>query len=52
MKLALIILANKHTQGGVAGLIAGYILGSIWVGKEQDEMIRQLAQAVKLATGG
>lgn len=35
IKLLFIILANKHAQGGIVGLIAGYILGSLWVGKEQ-----------------
>lgn len=46
------LLLNKHIQGIIAGIIAGYVFGSMWVGKEQDEMIRQLAQALKLATGG
>lgn len=63
MKLLFIILANKHAQGGIVGLIAGsisgFIVGSWWVDKSQDEMVRQsaemlrqLAQVVKITTGG
>ena len=37
---------------GMVILIAGYIVGSLWVGKGQDEMMRQLAQALMIATGG
>jgi len=48
----MIILLNKHVQGLIAGLIAGFIIGSLWVGKGQDEMVRQLTQALQIAIGG
>ena len=50
--LITMILLNKHVQGLIAGLIAGYFVGSMWVGKSQDEMVRQLTQALRIATGG
>ena len=48
----MIILLNKHIQGLIAGLVAGFVVGSLWVGKSQDEMMRQLSQALQIATGG
>jgi len=48
----MILLLNKHVQGLIIGLIVGYFIGSIWVNKSQDEMIRQLTQALQIATGG
>ena len=48
----MILLLNKHVQGLIVGLIAGYIIGSMWVGKSQDEMMRQAVQALRIATGG
>ena len=33
-------------------LIIGFIGGSIWVGKEQDEMLRQMNVVLAIATGG
>ena len=48
----MIILLNKHIQGLIAGLIIGFVIGSIWVGKGQDEMMRQAVQAIRIATGG
>jgi len=48
----MILLLNKHVQGLIAGLIAGFVIGSMWVGKSQDEMMRQLTQALMIATGG
>ncbi|KKW11103.1 MAG: hypothetical protein UY48_C0026G0010 [Candidatus Gottesmanbacteria bacterium GW2011_GWB1_49_7] len=48
----MILLLNKHVQGLIAGLIAGFVIGSIWVGKNQDEMMRQAVQALRIATGG
>ena len=48
----MIILLNKHVQGLIAGLIAGFVIGSLWIGKGQDEMMRQMVQAIKIATGG
>jgi len=52
MTILLIAMRNKYAQGGLIGLIVGYFIGSIWVGKSQDEMIRQLTQASQIATGG
>ena len=46
------LLLNKHVQGLIAGLIAGFVIGSLWVGKNQDEMMRQAVQALMIATGG
>ena len=48
----MILLLNKHVQGLIIGLIAGFIIGSLWIGKSQDEMIRQMVQALQIATGG
>ena len=48
----MIILLNKHVQGLIAGLIAGFVIGSLWVGKSQDEMMRQMVQALQIAIGG
>ena len=47
----MIILLNKHVQGIIIGLIAGYICGSMWIGKSQDEMMRQMVAALVIATG-
>ena len=46
------ILSNKHVQGLIAGLIAGFVIGSLWIGKSQDEMMRQMVAVLKIATGG
>jgi len=48
----MMILLNKHVQGLIAGLIAGFVIGSLWVGKSQDEMMRQMVQALQIAIGG
>ena len=50
--LITMILLNKHVQGLIAGLIAGFVIGSMWVGKGQDEMMRQAVQVIRIATGG
>lgn len=52
MNLLLFAISDKRVQGGIIGLITGYFLGSLWVGKGQDEMMRQLTQALMIATGG
>ena len=46
------LLLNKHVQGLIAGIIAGFIIGSMWVGKGQDEMMRQMVAVLMVATGG
>lgn len=51
MKILLLALTNKYIQGGIIGLIAGYYIGSIWVGKDQDEMMRQMTMVVMIARG-
>ena len=50
--IAMTLLFNNHVQGLIAGLITGFVIGSLWVGKGQDEMMRQLVQALRIATGG
>ena len=50
--IAMTLLLNKHVQGLIAGIIAGFIIGSMWVGKGQDEMMRQMVAVLMVATGG
>jgi len=52
MNILFLTIRSKYVQGALIGLIAGYFIGSLWVGKSQDEMIRQLSQALQIATGG
>jgi len=49
--IILLIAKNRYAQIGAACLIAGFILGSLWVGKEQDEMIRQMTMVLTIARG-
>ncbi len=34
------------------GITIGFFIGSFWIGKDQDEMMRQMTQVVMIATGG
>ena len=52
VNIILLIARNRYVQIGIACLIAGFIIGSIWVGKEQDEMLRQMNVVLAIATGG
>ena len=33
-------------------LVIGFAIGSLWVGKGQDEMMRQMVQVIRITTGG
>ena len=52
MNILLLTIQSKYIQGAIIGLIAGYFIGSLWIGKSQDEMMRQITQALQIATGG
>lgn len=47
MKLTLLAISISN----ILSLIAGFFLGSIWINKGQDEMMRQMAQVVMIARG-
>lgn len=51
IKVIIFILSSKYAQGGLVGLIVGYYIGSLWVGKDQDEMMRQMTAALMLVRG-
>lgn len=51
MNLILLAMKSKYAQAGIVGIIIGYVIGSIWVGKEQDEMMRQMVKVLLIATG-
>ena len=51
MNLLLIALSNKYAQCGIAGLIAGFIIGAKYIGMSNEESVRQLVAVLAIATG-
>ena len=52
--LHILSIMDKYKYIGILliGIATGFILGSMWIGKEQDEMMRQMVAVLTIATGG
>ena len=52
--LHILNIMDKYKYIGILliGIAIGFLAGSLWIGKGQDEMMRQMVQVVLIATGG